>query len=70
MVFAQPRIHSQKWDAQTPWDFEMEKDHRITDRRPDQVILKEKKKKTCRIVDFAVPADHSVKLKEIKKWDR
>ena len=26
-----------------------------------------KKKRSCRIVEFAVPADHRVKMKEIKK---
>ena len=29
-----------------------------------------KKKRTCHIVDFAVPADHRVKLKEIEKKDK
>ena len=31
---------------------------------------KRKKKKTCRIVNFVVPADHRVKLKESKKRDK
>ena len=29
-----------------------------------------KKKRTCRIVDFAVPADHMVKLKESEMKDQ
>ena len=29
-----------------------------------------KKKRTCQIVDFAVPADHRVKLKESEKNDK
>ena len=39
---------------------------------PDQIIIKKKKKKkgTCRIVDFAVPADRRVKLKECEKRDK
>ena len=57
------------------WDFEIQRDHLILVRPPDQGIVnnnnkkKKKKKKdgTCRIVDFAVPADHSVKLKEGEK---
>ena len=67
------------------WDFKLRTDHLITDRRPDQVIVNKKKKKkkkkkerkkknkekrTCRIVDFAVPTDHRVKLKESKKRDK
>ena len=31
---------------------------------------KKKKKRTCRIVDFAVPVDHRVKLKEIEEKDK
>ena len=31
---------------------------------------KKKKKKTCKIVDFAVPADHRIKLKEYQKKDK
>ena len=38
-------------------------------RRPDLIIIK-KKKKICKIVDFAVPADHRIKLKECEKRDK
>ena len=41
------------------WDFEIQMDHLNSTRRPDLVIVT--KKRTCRIVDFAVPADHRVK---------
>ena len=30
----------------------------------------QKKKKICKIVDFAVPADHRIKLKECEKRDK
>ena len=30
----------------------------------------QKKKRTCKIVDFAVPADHKIKLKESEKKDK
>ena len=30
----------------------------------------QQKKKTCKIVDFAVPADHKIKLKESEKKDK
>ena len=43
--------------------FEVQTDHLILARRLDQ-----QKKGTCRNVDFAVPANHRVKLKEnVKK---
>ena len=47
-------------------------DHLISDRRPDLIIINKnnKKKRTCKIVDFAVPADHWIKLKECKKKDK
>ena len=48
------------------WDFELQVDHQISARKADLVIVN-KKQRTCWIVDFAIPADHKVKLKEGKK---
>ena len=31
---------------------------------------RKEKRRNCRIVDFAVPTDHSVKLKEFEKRDK
>ena len=42
--------------------------HLILDRRPDLIIIN-KKKRICKMVDFAVPADHRIKLKECEKKD-
>ena len=36
----------------------------------NQQKKKKKKKKICKIVDFAVPADHRIKLKECEKRDK
>ena len=49
------------------WDFNIQTDHLIPVRRPDLI---NKKKRTCKIVDFADPADHRVKLKECEKKDK
>ena len=49
-------------------DFEIKMYYLIFARRPDLVITI--KKRTCRIVDIAVSADHWVKLKEREKRDR
>ena len=49
------------------WDFEIQTDHLISARKPDLV---EKKKETCQIVNFAVPAVHRLKLKESEKRDK
>ena len=46
-------------------DFEIKTDNQISATRPGLVIII--KIKTCRILDFAVPADHKVKLKESEK---
>ena len=77
--------HTNKWYMYNPeyvlenethkllWDFEIQTDHQISARRPDQVIIYLKKrvgKRTCRIVDFAVPADLRVKLNENEKKDK
>ena len=51
------------------WDFEIQKDHLVSARRPDFIIIN-KIKRTCKIVDFVVPADLRVKLKENAKWDK
>ena len=51
------------------WDFEIQTDHLISAKRPALVIVN-KKQRTCWIVDFAVPADLRVKLKESEKWDK
>ena len=51
------------------WDFNIQMDHLIQARRPDLIIIN-KKKKICKIVDFAVPADHRINLKESEKKDK
>ena len=33
-------------------------------------VCNQQKKRTCKIVDFAVPADHRIKLKECEKKDK
>ena len=40
--------------------------HQIPASRPDLIIIN-KKKRICKIVDFAVPADHKINLKESEK---
>ena len=55
------------------WDFNIQTDHLIPARRPDLIIIdnkKKKKKKIRKIVDFAVPADHRINLKEREKKDK
>ena len=51
------------------WDFDIHTDHLISARRPDLIIIN-KKKRTCKVVDFAVLADHRIKLKECEKKEK
>ena len=51
-------------------DLDIETNHLISARRPDLIIINQKKKKiTHKIIYFAVPADHRAKLKESEKKD-
>ena len=50
-------------------DLDIQTDHLISARRPDLIIIN-KKKRICKIVDFAVPVDHRLKLKECEKRDK
>ena len=50
-------------------DFNVQTGHLILARRPDLIIIN-KKKRICKIVDFAVPADHRINLRESEKKDK
>ena len=51
------------------WDFSIQTDHVIEARRPDLVVV-DKEKRTCKIVDFAVPGDSRIKEKEKEKIEK
>ena len=71
MVYTQQSICLGEWHAQLLWDIDIQTDHLISARRPDLIVINNNKKKgTCKIVDFAVPADHWIKLKEGEKKDK
>ena len=53
------------------WDFDIQTDHPISARRPDLIINNPfQKKRIFKTVNFAVPADHRIKLKECEKKDK
>ena len=54
------------------WDLDVQTDHLISPRRPNLIIINKQKKKNkiCKIVDFAIPADQRIKLKECEKKDK
>ena len=51
------------------WHFDIHMDYLISARRPDLIIIN-KNKRTCNIVDFAFPSDHRIKLEEYEKEDK
>ena len=69
MVYAQHSSCLGEWHTQTPMDFDIQTDHLLLVRRPDLIVIN-KKKRTCKIVDFAIPADHRIKLKESEKKNK
>ena len=71
--------HANKWYMHNPapvlkndthkllWDFHIQTDHLISARRPND---QKQRKKICKIIDFAVPVEHRIKLKECEKRDK
>ena len=51
------------------WDFNIQTDHVIQHRRPDVVLL-DKTKKMCHLIDIAVPGDIRVASKEMEKIEK
>ena len=50
------------------WNFKIQTHFLISPRRPQIVLMNtHTKRRTCYQVDFAVPADHRLKIKESKK---
>ena len=48
------------------WDFSIQTDHVIEAQRPDLVVV-DKKRRTCKIIDFAVRGDSRIEEKEKEK---
>ena len=51
------------------WDFNIQIGHVIEARRPDMIVV-DKVKKTCTIIDFAILYDSRVKSKEVEKIEK
>ena len=48
------------------WNQAIHTDREVTANRPD-IIIKNKKEKTCTLIDVAIPADRNVVQKEVEK---
>ena len=51
------------------WDFSIQAGHVIEAWRPDLVVV-DKKEKSCKITDFAVPGDSKIEEKEKDKIEK
>ena len=56
-------------DYKILWDFSIQTDHVIEARRPDLVVV-DKKERSCEIIDFAVPGDSKIEEKEKDKIEK
>ena len=56
-------------DYKILWDFSIQTDHVIEARRPDLVVV-DKKERSCKIIDFAVPGDSRIEEKEKDKIEK
>ena len=65
----EPQSVLENEEAKILWDFTIQCDHLIQSRRPDIVVV-EKKKKECKIIDIAVPNDVRVGNKEQEKVEK
>ena len=56
-------------DYKNLWDFSIQTDHVIEARRPDLVVV-DKKERSCKIIDFAVPGDSRIEEKDKDKIEK
>ena len=70
MVYAQPSFCPRKWNSQTPLGFWHTNGSPNLGQTTRSCYNQQKKKRTCKIVDFAVPTDLRVKMKESEKKDK
>jgi hypothetical protein len=61
-----PKPVSEEGDVTVLWNQAVHTDGEVTANRPD-IIIKNKKEKTCTLIDVALPADRNVVKKKAKK---
>ena len=65
----EPEIVLKNEDYKILWDFSIQAGHVIEAWRPDLVVV-DKKEKSCKITDFAVPGDSKIEEKEKDKIEK
>ena len=66
MVYAQPRICPEEWGTQIPLEFWYTNGSLNLGQMTKASDSQLKKKRTCRFVDFTIPADR-IELKKVKR---
>ena len=61
-----PKAVYEVGDVTVLWNQEVHTDREVTANKPD-IIIKNKKEKTCTLIDVAIPADRNVVQKEEEK---
>ena len=61
-----PKPVCEKGDVTVLWNQAVHTDKEVTANRPD-MIIKNKKEKTCTLIDVAIPTDRNVVQKEAEK---
>ena len=56
-------------DYKILWDFSIQTDHVIEARRPDLIVV-DKKERSCKMIDFTVPGDSRIEDKEKDKIEK
>ena len=69
MVYSQTRTILENKIHKVLWDFKIQTNRLIPARRPNLVLINKEKKRTRSLVDFSVPADPKVNMKENDKID-
>ena len=64
-----PQSFQQNEEYKILWDFNIQEVKIIEDRRPDIVCIN-KRKRGCRIIDFAIPCNQNIAIKEQEKNDK
>jgi len=59
-------VHYEEGDVTVLWNQAVHTDRKVTANRPD-IIIKNKKEKTCTLIDVAIPADRNVVQKEAER---
>ena len=62
-----PKPVCEEGDVTVLWNQAVHTDREVTANRPDIIIKNKKEKKTCTLIDVAIPADRNIVQKEAEK---